>query len=68
MFTIISSLNCSLPILKTPAIVEERFEKLSLGADGKSNEDLTHIVLATVYYPKLGKTERVKIRPTVAGY
>ncbi|KAL6892012.1 hypothetical protein GGI43DRAFT_413959 [Trichoderma evansii] len=38
--------------------VEERFAKLSLGTDGKRNEDLTRIILATVY-PKPGKTERI---------
>lgn len=43
------------------ATVEGRF-----GTDGRRNEDLTRIILATVY-PKPGKTERVKISPFVAG-
>ncbi|UKZ72336.1 uncharacterized protein TrAtP1_013279 [Trichoderma atroviride] len=41
-----------------PETVEERFAKLSLGTDGKRNEDLTPIILATVY-PKPGMTERI---------
>jgi hypothetical protein len=40
------------------APIEERFAKLSLKADGKSHEDTTRIILATVY-PRPGKTERV---------
>lgn len=49
------------------ATVEERFAKLSLGTDGKRNEDLTRIILATVY-PRPGKTERVKTTSTILDY
>lgn len=58
-------------ILSMPATVEERFAKLSLGTDGKRYENLTRIILATVYpsnsVPKTREDWGGKVGPFVAG-